>query len=338
MRRYLLPKEGNFYKANLHSHSNLSDGRLTPEEMKAEYKNRGYSILAVSDHDFLHRHNELTDEDFLMLTAYEVGIKDENPDIPYCFKKVIDLNLIEKDPMERKHIGFHPRTVEWLVDKGILTQDEVRLAEYAGELRDMGYSVETINKIIKSANENGYLVAINHPMYSLVNYTEYSQLEGAWAIEVYNHSCRVTYGSGDSENVYEDLLRAGKNIWVVATDDNHNHISDSFGGFTFVKAKNLEYASVIEALEKGHFYASTGPEIKELYYEDGKVFLECSEAREVSMLTLGRKGCLFADENGKPIQKAVFAVEKDMGYVRFRVVDSSGRKAYTNAYSVTKLD
>ena len=64
MRKYLLPEKGEFYKANLHSHSTLSDGRMTPEEMKAEYKMRGYKILAVSDHDALHEHNALTEEDF----------------------------------------------------------------------------------------------------------------------------------------------------------------------------------------------------------------------------------------------------------------------------------
>ena len=39
------------YKANLHSHSVISDGNLTPAEMKKAYKDRGYSILAITDHE-----------------------------------------------------------------------------------------------------------------------------------------------------------------------------------------------------------------------------------------------------------------------------------------------
>ena len=31
---YLLPKEGTFYKANLHCHTVVSDGDLTPEQVK----------------------------------------------------------------------------------------------------------------------------------------------------------------------------------------------------------------------------------------------------------------------------------------------------------------
>ena len=33
MRKYLLPEGGNFYKANLHCHTVLSDGKKTPEEV-----------------------------------------------------------------------------------------------------------------------------------------------------------------------------------------------------------------------------------------------------------------------------------------------------------------
>ena len=34
MRINLLPEEGKFYKVNMHSHSNLSDGVQTPEQLK----------------------------------------------------------------------------------------------------------------------------------------------------------------------------------------------------------------------------------------------------------------------------------------------------------------
>ena len=34
MRKDLLPREGRFYKANLHAHSTVSDGHYTPEELK----------------------------------------------------------------------------------------------------------------------------------------------------------------------------------------------------------------------------------------------------------------------------------------------------------------
>ena len=50
MKKYLLPQEGIFFKANLHAHTTLSDGRLTPEQLKDFYLAHGYSIVAYTDH------------------------------------------------------------------------------------------------------------------------------------------------------------------------------------------------------------------------------------------------------------------------------------------------
>ena len=47
MKKYLLENK-NSYKANLHCHTNLSDGKKTPEEVKALYNvyNEGWSKLS----------------------------------------------------------------------------------------------------------------------------------------------------------------------------------------------------------------------------------------------------------------------------------------------------
>ena len=50
MRKYLLPEQGKFYRANLHCHTTVSDGKTTPEETKQFYKDEGYSIIAFTDH------------------------------------------------------------------------------------------------------------------------------------------------------------------------------------------------------------------------------------------------------------------------------------------------
>lgn len=341
MRTYLLPEQGRFYKANLHCHTTMSDGKWTPEQMKERYRERGYSILAVSDHEVLRSHYHLTEDDFLVLTAYEISIRNDDDVTPHAYRKVVDLNLFAKDPHNLTQVSYHPDTVAWLVQRGKLeSADQIK---YAGDLRDMHYYPANVNKIIKSANENGFLVSINHPMWSLMNYNDYATFEGAWAVEVYNHGCHAVSGLGDSENVLDDILRTGKSIFAIATDDNHNHKIigypsedvDSFGGFTMIKSESLDYASVIQAMEKGHFYASTGPQIESLYYEDGYVHLTCSEASEVCMTTLGRRGARVCNMDGTPVTSAVFRIDPELyGYVRFRVTDKNGNKAYTNAYYV----
>ena len=74
MKKYLLPETGNFYKANLHCHTTVSDGKWTPEEVKKNYMAMSYSVIAYTDHDVLIPHPELADENFLPLNSYEMAV------------------------------------------------------------------------------------------------------------------------------------------------------------------------------------------------------------------------------------------------------------------------
>ena len=64
MEKILFGSKKNKYKANMHCHSTLSDGRFSPQELKENYKSRGYSILAITDHEHLNNNSYLDDEDF----------------------------------------------------------------------------------------------------------------------------------------------------------------------------------------------------------------------------------------------------------------------------------
>ena len=61
----LIPEAGKFYKANLHCHTTISDGKQTPEEVKAFFKSHGYSAVCYTDHEVLVGHEDLCDEDFV---------------------------------------------------------------------------------------------------------------------------------------------------------------------------------------------------------------------------------------------------------------------------------
>ena len=78
MIKHLLPGSGNFYKANLHCHTTISDGRKTPEEVRRIYKEQGYSVVAFTDHDVFIPHPELAEEDFLPLNGFEIEINEWN--------------------------------------------------------------------------------------------------------------------------------------------------------------------------------------------------------------------------------------------------------------------
>jgi hypothetical protein len=65
---------GSFRKGQVHVHStNSFDGwtSLPPIELAAEYKRRGYSFVAITDHDVISRTSGMQDETFALIPAYE---------------------------------------------------------------------------------------------------------------------------------------------------------------------------------------------------------------------------------------------------------------------------
>ncbi len=331
MQHILIDKNRNFYKANLHCHTTLSDGKLTREEVKEAYKAQGYSIVAYTDHEHIIDNSDLNDESFLAITSTELAIKeDEKQSTLVNLKmKVCHLNFLSPDP----HYVITPC---YSTPYDHFVNDENRhLVKFEGEFKRI-HTPKGINKMIREANQKGFLVAYNHPSWSLENATDYLGLEGLWAVEIYNHSV-VTAGGMDDEHVYDELLRQGKKLYCVAADDNHNGAplntskSDSFGGFTVVNCDSLDYDTVFASLKNGYFYASTGPEISSLVYEDGKVLFECSKARKVSLITEGRRRASIIDND---ITSGQFEIKEKDGYFRLRFEDSEGRCAYTQAYDL----
>ena len=50
-----------FFKGNLHCHTTNSDGKLTPEECKAFYREHGYDFLSITDHRKLSEETHMED-------------------------------------------------------------------------------------------------------------------------------------------------------------------------------------------------------------------------------------------------------------------------------------
>lgn len=56
-----------------------------------------------------------------------------------------------------------------------------------GELYKREYTEESIKEVIDAANENGFLVSMNHPWYSMGTLEFFGKLNGLFAMEIYNH-------------------------------------------------------------------------------------------------------------------------------------------------------
>ncbi len=330
----LLGKRKHFFKANLHCHSTESDGRRSVEELKEEYKKRGYSIVAFTDHEHLLDHSYLNDEDFLTITSCELAVKEfpgqsslVNQDM-----RVAHLNFYALDPHNTVTPCYASSYDHYVRDEN---RDRIR---FEGEYERV-YGAEGINAMIREGQRQGFLVAYNHPSWSLEGAENYLAYEGCFAVEIYNHSC-VMSGHADDERVFAEMLRAGKSVYCTAADDNHNAKGfaapgcDSFGGFVRIDADALEYGEIMRALAAGEFYASTGPEIKGLTREGDTVRIVTSPVRRIHLLTRGRRTEKAFAKDGEWLTEATFTLRDTDGIFRLRIEDEHGRRAYTQAYSV----
>lgn len=70
----LFNEENGWYKGNLHTHTHLSDGLLSPDEAVLIYKNGHYDFIAITDHRRASESREY--EDFLVLSGIELDVND----------------------------------------------------------------------------------------------------------------------------------------------------------------------------------------------------------------------------------------------------------------------
>ena len=330
MRIHLLPENCTFYKANLHCHSTISDGQCTVEELKEGYRNAGYSIIAFTDHDALIGHNDLTDDTFLALNGYEMEINE--PGHPWPETKTCHMCLIALEPDNLTQVCYH--RAAYLFGNAPKYREQIQFDPNQPDFV-RHYTPECLNDMFRVARENGFFVTYNHPTWSLETPENYMNYHGMNAMEVVNYGC-VNAGFDDvNPRVYDDMLRGGEKIICIAADDNHARFDvanpDTFGGFTMIAAPKLEYRAVTAALSAGHTYASMGPEIQELYYEDGRVYIKTSPAREISYHPYTRN-CRCAKKKGELITEASFAVAEGERFFRLEVTDAQGKRAFTNAY------
>ena len=338
MRKYLLPETGSFFKANLHCHTTISDGRMTPEQVKDLYKRHGYSVVAFTDHNMQVEHPELKDEDFIPLVGVEYNVN--QPGYPGKQYKTAHFCLISLE----ENAPFQPCFSEEYINKkyaqnALLAKFDPDAPRYVRE-----YNPECVNYMMKAAREAGYFVTYNHPSWSRENYAEYMAYEGMNAMEIANYSC-LSMGYNDyNDRVYDDMLRGGKRIFCIATDDNHDKypegdpMNDSCGAWTVIKAEKLEYRALTRALEQGHFYASMGPEIRELWYEDGVLHVGCSEVVRVNIIYGIRAAQCALPEGDRLVTSADFKLRDEFDWVRVDVIDAQGRHANSSAFFFDELN
>lgn len=332
MKLNLIPEEGNFYKVNMHCHTNISDGKRSPEEVKEFYKKAGYSAVCYTDHEILIPHKELCDDEFVALHGYEIAIKKDLKGHTSYFMPVYHLNFIARsqDTIKmpkyfKNNPSFPGNSREWSEKYGVF--DET--------IEETVYDKVWLNEYLKSVSDGGFLVNYNHPEWSLQTPEDYVGLEHIHSVEVANGGCLAV---NDNTSIhFNQMLRAGMKVVPTGGDDNHN-AGGSLRCWTMIKAPELSYDALIAGYEKGDCYASEGPDIKALWIEDGKIKLKTSPAMQIILRSEGRYAPI--KRLSEPAEYAEFDYEpqKTGRFFRIEVRDAEGYRAWSNAYYTDDIE
>jgi hypothetical protein len=181
----------------------------------------------------------------------------------------------------------------------------------------------------------GGLPFIAHPYWTGQTSASVAAIAGIEGIEVYNAVCDLSRGLGYSNVHWDELLATGHRLNGLAVDDVHWRFGSEGRGFVMVRSVEATEAAVLEALAKGHYYASTGPVIHDLTIEhlpDGTPTLRvrCSPCQSITFHAEGPKGRRHQATDGRALDTAVHPIQAEQVYLRVECHDGYGKVAWSN--------
>ncbi len=289
--------EWRWWKGNLHTHTFWSDGDDFPEAVAAWYKDHGYHFLALSDHNVLSEGERWVDSE-----KHSNGrIATALPKYRERFGPWVEEKTTANRPMVRlkplsefRSLFEQPGRFLMIPSEEITDKfDKLPVHLNATNLRELikpqgGNSVvdvlqKNVNAVLEQRRRTGQpmFVHINHPNFGWgLKPEDLIGIKGEQFFEVYNgHAGVRNYGDKDhvsTERMWDIVLTArltqpsGEVMFGLGTDDAHNYHEFAVGkvnpgrGWVMVRARHLTTESIVAAMERGDFYASTGVRLRDV--------------------------------------------------------------------------
>lgn len=288
---------GRFLKGNIHGHSTLSDGRQPPERVCALYRDAGYDFIAITDH---------------FRPGYNYPITDTRPFRDSGFTTLIGAEL---------HAPSTSRGVDWHILAVGLPFDFEPPSEG-----------ETGPELARRARAAGAFIGLAHPHWYQLTIEDGRALDAAHAVEVYNHTSQVHTDRGDGLVMYDALLSEGHRLTALAVDDSHWKNGDAFGGWMMVKSEANTPEALLAALHAGAFYATQGPEIRDIRREGETLVIDTSPARSIIVTgPVSDNRNIHAVDGDARLTEGRFDLSPFANnWCRVTVVDDRGRRAWSN--------
>ena len=301
---------GRFWRGNLHTHSNLSDGALAPSAVTEAYQSAGYDFICLSDH-------------FVKKFAFPVA--DTQTLRNNRFTTILGAEL---------HAPVTSAGELWHILANGLPLDFAPPTEG-----------ETGPALALRAKEAGAFITIAHPSWSRYTIEDgRALLSSAHAVEIYNHGCAIENDLGDGWYLHDQLLNEGHPLNAIATDDAHFKTRDHFGGWVNVKAESLNPDNLLAALKAGHFYSSQGPEFHEIAMNGKHISITCSPVDCITVVCGTSRSCvryaqgITSAEFDLATLETGWLLEKPSPWFRVTAIDAAGKKAWSNAYRWADLE
>jgi hypothetical protein len=299
-----------WFKGNTHTHTLNSDGDSTPDDVVKWYREHGYQFLVLTDHNFL--------------TTVEA------------------LNAL------------HGARDKFLVIKGEEVTDRfgdaslhINGLDVEREVAPQGGTsvVDVLQRNVDAIRAAKGVPHINHPNYRWsITADQLRQVKNNRLFEVYNgHPDVHNIGGGGVpglEEAWDAILSSGVWLYGIAVDDAHvfkqpgnPNVAGPGRGWVMVRAARLEPRAILDALERGEFYASTGVTLRTYDVTPQTISID------VQVAATAKYRVQFIGAGGKVLKEvaspqASYDIRGDEGYVRARVIESTGRLAWTQPVAV----
>ena len=351
-----------WFKGNTHTHTLWSDGNDFPDMVVDWYKEQGYDFLALSDHNILSR-----GEKWMKSTAIKSRQKGDGPSALEKYRKRFGEDWVEvrgeegaeevrlrtldelrsefeeegrfllveaeeiTDRFERHQVHINALNLEEVIppQKGTSVVDTMR-----NNLRMVREQAERLGKPI--------VAHLNHPNFHFSFTAEQlAEVVEEQFFEVYNGHPGINHLGDETHPGDEQLwdmanaIRLGKlqaaPLYGVATDDSHTYHGGNVSpgrGWIMVQAERLDANLLMEAMERGEFYSSSGVTLKEVSFRNDILELEIEGDPGVSYTTqfVGTRkgeGAVAGEEFGETKElQPVYRLRGDELYVRARVTSS----------------
>jgi hypothetical protein len=321
-----------YLKGSTHVHTAHSGDSKTPiDDVIAWYVAHGYDFVVLTDH------NRVTDytgsAPLVVLRGIELThnpARCEPPPPEVDGKCRIHVNGIglSASAAAAAAAEARPPALEW--------------KNGASELR-----VDMYQAAFDKTRELGGIIQVNHPTWHWgVDGALLAELSrrGAVLVEIANMGFQKWNGGDEkhagAEAVWDDALGRGALVWGVASDDAHDYddladerqaagarVYPPGGGWVMVRAERNPEA-IRAALERGHFYSSTGVTLEraEVYGGALDVAVAAASPGRHQIAFVGPGGAMLERIEGRAAKFSLARLRK--GYLRAVVTREDGARAW----------